>query len=154
MALIHGSSSGSNSPKSGSLVSRDTTKAYVKNLFFPVFNDFVRPAPYCTHHPILPMSLKPNDSALNFEFKYDITGSVCETTEISPQPWAYFPVIWLFFLRAGRVQWKHCFCFKFHWFPLSNDWSSIDLRKLNSRKRWVHFQVLLNIIITVLIFSE
>lgn len=87
MALTHGTGSGSTSPRSGSFVERireppmkRSSKTFA--ILDAGFNDFARTALYGAHHPMIPTLLRPSDPALGLEFKYDITGPVCETTDV------------------------------------------------------------------------
>lgn len=75
--------SGGTSPRSGSLIggAPASPKPITTATFAIVdagFNDFARTALYGAHHPILPAVQK---NTIPIDFKYDICGPICETTD-------------------------------------------------------------------------
>lgn len=88
----HREVSGTTSPRSGSFIGGGNPLHHPKNLSTKTFaivdagfNDFGRTALYGQQHPIVPTLLKhhePSAVGLATEFKYDVAGPICETTDV------------------------------------------------------------------------
>lgn len=79
--------SGHNSPRSGSLIGSSPTLKSSPNKAFVIvdagFNDMARTALYGQQHKIIPINLKVDQlPGLPTEYKYDVVGPICETTDI------------------------------------------------------------------------
>ncbi len=81
------SGSGHNSPRSGSLIGSSPSPKSSPNKAFVIvdagFNDMVRTALYGQQHKIIPINIKVDQlPGLPSEYKYDVVGPICETTDI------------------------------------------------------------------------
>lgn len=81
------SGSGHSSPRSGSLIGSNTSSKSSANKAFVItdagFNDFARTALYGQQHKIIPANGKVDQlPGLPSEYKYDVVGPICESTDI------------------------------------------------------------------------